>query len=51
MPDWIFNTNDMTFRVCGEQKKIGQNANCDYTKLQALKQNANIGRCLLDTII
>lgn len=21
MPDWIFNTNDMTFRVCGEQKK------------------------------
>lgn len=27
LPDWVFDTNTMTFRLCEEQKKIDQSAN------------------------
>lgn len=49
MPDWVFNTNDMTFRLCETQKKkdqalISKSSNMKETKMQ-------YGKCLLSTII
>ena len=48
MPDWVFDTNTMTFRDCGVQKKIDRplNSNCSRRKT-----NNSIGKCLRSIII
>lgn len=46
MPDWIFDTNTMTFSL-GEKKK--DNSECVYTKFR--EKNNNIGACLKSIII
>lgn len=48
LPDWVFDTNSMTFRVCEGQKKIDQNANCEFTKQN---EKIIIGECLQSIII
>lgn len=50
LPDWVFDTNTMAFRVCEEQKKkkIDQNASCEFTKQ---KEKNIIGQCLENIII
>ena len=46
LPDWVFNTNDMTFYE--NVKKKDQTSNSKYTKLN---KNQNIGKCLVNIII
>jgi ABC-type ATPase with predicted acetyltransferase domain len=46
LPDWIFNTNDMTYRVTA--KKKDQTLNSEYLKQ---KESPNIGKCLVNIII
>lgn len=48
LPDWVFNTNNMTFYNYREQKKIDQKLNSKFTKQ---KTNQNIGQCLVNIII
>ena len=48
MPDWVFDTNTMEFRVC--VKKKDQNVGLDCTKSHQTR-NQSIGRCLLDITI
>lgn len=47
LPDWIFNTNDMSFKVVS--KKKGQELNGKFLKSNRIKTSGGI--CLLDTII
>ena len=47
MPDWVFNTDTMTFQSFEEQKKIDQKLNSTYTK----QKTNQFGKCLLNTII
>ena len=47
LPDWIFNTDSMTFQILEGQKKIDQKLNLKYS-IQEIKQ---YGKCLLNTII
>ena len=46
LPDWIFNTNDMTYSVTA--KKKDQTLNSEYLKQ---KESPNIGKCLVNIII
>lgn len=48
-PDWIFNTNDMTFSL--SSKKKDQTSLYQYTKYQQHKTSGNIGKCLANIII
>jgi hypothetical protein len=48
-PDWIFNTNDMTFSLYS--KKKDQTSLYQYTKYQQHKTSGNIGKCLANIII
>ena len=48
LPDWVFDTNSMTFRLCEGQKKIDQLANCESTKP---KRKTIIGTFLKSIII
>lgn len=47
LPDWVFNTNDMTFKNYNGLKKKDQKLTSRYTK-QQIKE---FGECLLNTII
>jgi hypothetical protein len=47
LPDWVFDTDSMTFRSNDGQKKIDQTSNLRYSK-QTISQS---GKCLLNTII
>jgi hypothetical protein len=47
LPDWVFDTDSMTFRSNDGQKKIDQTLNLRYSK-QTISQS---GKCLLNTII
>lgn len=46
LPDWVFETNSMTFRIC--EKKNDLLCSCEYTKQ---KKGIPTGKCLVDTII
>jgi len=46
LPDWVFNTNDMTFSFTA--KKKDQTLSSKYMKQNV---NQNIGKCLVNTII
>lgn len=46
LPDWIFNTNDMTYSI--PVKKKDQTLTSEYLKQ---KENPNIGKCLVNIII
>lgn len=48
-PDWIFNTNDMTFSL--SSKKKDQTSLYQYTKYKQHKTSGNIGNCLANIII
>jgi len=48
LPDWVFNTNDMTFYYNRKKKKIDQKSNLKYMKQ---KKKQNIGKCLVNIII
>ena len=48
LPDWVFNTNDMTFHENENQKKIDRI--CDLKSLRQKKNNI-IGECLVSIII
>ena len=48
LPDWVFDTDTMSFRLCESQKKIDQLASSEYTKQ---KQKNIIGVCLESTTI
>lgn len=48
LPDWIFNTNDMTFQSFEGQKKIDQSSTSEFTKQ---KKNKSIGECLVNITI
>lgn len=43
LPDWVFDTDNMTFRLCEGQKKIDPNVSCGFTKRSI---NDIIGECL-----
>ena len=47
LPDWVFNTDSMTFQSFEGQKKIDQKLNLKYSK----QQINQYGKCLLNTII
>lgn len=49
LPDWVFNTNDMTFRLCEGQKKIDHIS--DLKCLKSRKTNNIIRESLLNIII
>lgn len=50
LPDWVFDTNSMTFRMCEGSKKKDQAVSLESTKSQDAII-ASIGTCLKDTII
>lgn len=53
MPDWVFNTDDMTFHIYDveTQKKIGQQLNSMFTKLPNQQPKKNCGEYLGSIII
>lgn len=48
LPDWIFETDTMTFRQSEVQKKIAPNSDLPFTKQP---KKITTGKCLLNTII
>lgn len=46
MPDWVFDTNEMKFRLCQKKNLI---SNLKFSRLEAIKQNGGI--CLANIII
>lgn len=44
LPDWIFDTNEMIFKLCSKKKD-------QISTLKFMKEISHIGKCLLDTII
>lgn len=54
MPDWIFNTLDMTFKVnkpLAESKKKDQTSNSKSQKSQSRKEKPSIGKSLVSITI
>ena len=51
LPDWVFDTNTMTFRICEAQKKIDQNASLESLKSTVSRRRSTIGTCLASIII